>query len=289
MTSPELQNAIVSGASFMASKFVELLNSAFGLSLIGALAGAVAGAFAAQRVIERSKVRDELLKEIRNVNAANMVSFTICNTALSLKSQLVLPMHEQFHNDEKTLLLNREQHRTGQRQGNDPFRFEADLQGFMAPIIPIETLKTLVFERISAYGKPLNLVSQVENAGIGLTKAIEKRDRLIEDFKLIVQPEELVARYFGEKMANGYTDREFSDIVKIIHEYTEDLIYFSLQLCNELACHGKIQSENFKKQFGKGAPSVICPDFSGPKNQGLIPSDEKYSAWSQWISQKPSK
>ncbi len=288
MISPELQNAIVSGVTYVASKLMELLNSAFGLSLVGALAGAVAGAFAAQRVIERSKMRDELLKEIRSVNAANTVSFTICNTVLGMKKQLVLPMYDRFIRDETALQNFRKQKQTGQRQGNEPFRFQADLLGFMSPIIPIETLKMLVYERINAYGKPLNLVSLIENAGVGLVKAIEKRDCQMEDFKLMEPSETMIARYFGEEMANGHTYREFSDVVKIIHEYTEELIYFSVQLCIELTKHGEMQSKRFTKQFGKGSPVVYNPDFSGPRNIGLIPSDEKYSAWSKWMPEASS-
>ena len=47
-----------------------LANSAFFASLVAALAGAFASAFAAQRIAERGKYREELLREIRNTNAA---------------------------------------------------------------------------------------------------------------------------------------------------------------------------------------------------------------------------
>jgi hypothetical protein len=62
------------------------LNSNLFTSLIGALAGAFAGAYGGQLIVERSKTRDELLKEMRNTNAAIMLAFGMCNTALSLRS-----------------------------------------------------------------------------------------------------------------------------------------------------------------------------------------------------------
>ena len=52
-----------------------LANSAFFASLVAALAGAFAGAFAAQRIAERGKHREELLREIRNTNAAIAVAY----------------------------------------------------------------------------------------------------------------------------------------------------------------------------------------------------------------------
>ncbi|MBI3042750.1 MAG: hypothetical protein HYY78_07985 [Betaproteobacteria bacterium] len=287
MTAAEIQEVILSAGSVGLAYIGKFLNSAFALSFVGALAGAAAGALAAQRVIERSRARDDLLKEIRNTNAAMMVSFTICNTALGLKKQLVGPMHERFLEARKKFLAFREHRQAGQSQGNAPFHFEADLQGFMAPILPIETLKLLVFDRISAYGKALNLVSLVENAGIGLANAIDQRDRLIAEFKgSALPPDAFALRYFGEKLASGHTHREYADLVDVIHSYTNDLIYFSGKLCAELATHGQAKGALFSEQFGKDAPTVSAPDFSGPKESGLFPPDSDYSSWLNWIVEK---
>jgi len=61
------------------------LNSNFSIALAGSLSGAFGGAVAAQRVIERSKRREIFISELKNTNAAIMVSFSICNMILSLK------------------------------------------------------------------------------------------------------------------------------------------------------------------------------------------------------------
>ena len=47
-------------------------NSNFLMVLVGSLAGAFAGAYAAQRIVERSKARDDLLKEIQRCDHAVM-------------------------------------------------------------------------------------------------------------------------------------------------------------------------------------------------------------------------
>src|SRR5690349_16473622 len=71
-------------------------NSAFTTSLVGALAGAFAGARAAQVIAERSKLRDEISKQIRDTNAAMVVSFTIANSVLALKKQHVAELKTSY-------------------------------------------------------------------------------------------------------------------------------------------------------------------------------------------------
>lgn len=264
--------------------FVNLLEST-AVSFFGALAGASAGAWGAQRVIERTRRREELLREIRNTNAAVMVAFTIANTALGMKSQLVKPMADRFRADLEEL----RKHLAAPQASGAPkakFSFQADLQGFLAPSFPVDTLKTLVFDRISAYGKALSLVPLIENASIGLSRSIEERRSLIADFKKYPMDDAWALRYFGEKSPSGQTHREFADLVDVIASYTDDVIYFSGALTEELVAHGQLLHKAFAERYGKGAPKVDAPDFSGPKKSGLYPSGADYGAWEQWITQR---
>ena len=242
---------------------------------------------AAQRVIEKSKLREESLKEIRNTHSAVMVSFSICNTALMLKKQLVQPMFDRFSEAHTGFIKYREKRSSGQRQGSGPYHFQLDMQEYMAPALATETLKSLVFDKVNAFGRPLMLVAQIENASNGLTGSIAKRARLIEDFKATPrEPEVLAFQYFGEQMSSGHTHREYADIVEVIYDYTNDLIFFSGLLASDLASHGKSRGEAFLRKFGKGAPVVESPDFSGPKKSGLYPPDSDYSALLNWVVDK---
>jgi len=63
----------------------EFFNSVFFTAIAGSLAGAFAGAYGAQRIAERAKYRDQLLKEMRDTNAAIMVAFGVFNTLFSIK------------------------------------------------------------------------------------------------------------------------------------------------------------------------------------------------------------
>lgn len=287
MTMAEWQQLLQEWACMGLEYLGKFLNSSFTIALIGALAGAYAGATAAQKVIERSRGREELLKELRNTNAAIMVSATICNTILGIKSQIVKPLYEKFVQDRSAFQALLTQSQTGQNQGPIRATFAADLQSFAAPILPTETLKHLVFDGISAYGRSLSLVSMVENAAAGLTTAVAKRDRLIDGFtQLRLPPDVMAFHYFGEQAPTGDTHREYADVVEVIHSYTNDLIFFSSQLCSELTLHGQNKRRQFEKQFGKRAPHITEVDFTGPRNSGLFPPDSDYSSWSKWVTER---
>jgi hypothetical protein len=132
-----------------------LLESNFTIALIGSLSGAFGGAIAAQRVIERTKRREVLLSEFRNNNAAIVVSLSICNSILSLKKQHSLPLYEKFKADQAAIEKFNENAFLGNLAGEKIFQYEADFKIFSAPSIPIDTLKDLVFNKISANGRAL--------------------------------------------------------------------------------------------------------------------------------------
>lgn len=277
-----LQQCLWAGLQY----FARLLNSSFAIALVGALAGAFAGAVGAQRVIERGKIREELLKELRNTNAAIMVSATICNIILKLKSQIVKPLTEKFSKDRAAYLTVLAQEPTDQKPGSRQFRFDADLTSFPSPILPTQTLSDLVFDKISAYGKCLSLVSMITDAATGLSSAVATRETLISHLgQGALQPDVFASFYFGEQTTSGNRQGQYADTLDVIHSYCNDLIFFSSELCADLVQHGNCQRKEFEKQFGNGAPAVTAVDFSGAKNAGLFPPDSDYTSWSRWFTE----
>ncbi|MBK5352325.1 hypothetical protein JFU37_07360 [Pseudomonas sp. TH41] len=65
----------------------DFANAAFTTSLSGSLAGAFAGAIAAQRIAEKGKFREKLVKEFHHTNAALALGIAISGVALALKKQ----------------------------------------------------------------------------------------------------------------------------------------------------------------------------------------------------------
>jgi hypothetical protein len=208
-----------------------------------------------------------------------MAGFSIVNAALALKKQHVKPMFEKFQAD-RAALEKFESDRAARRlpQGAQ-FQLVADLRSFPVPTIPIETLKALVFEKISAQGRALALVSVIEQSLVGVREAILRRDALIQRFQSGAIPtQQLPYHYFGFAHATG-TNQEYPDLVGAIHEYVDDLAFFSALLCEDLNAHGEAIRAAFAKKFKKQAPNSTAADFSGPRQAGLLPPEKNYSDW----------
>jgi hypothetical protein len=256
------------------------LNSSFSTALLGSLAGAFAGAIAAQRIVESNKAREELLKELRNTNAATMAAFTTCNAGLALKNQHVQPLHTQFLADKADFDEFKTRQASGQTQGNTTHHFVSDMRTFPAPVVPIDTLKDLLFNKISVGGRPLSLICAIENASRGLKEAISARHALIERIKSgYILKDEIPAFYFGFPLPNGDTNQEYPDLVFAIHSYCDDLAFFSHLLCGDLTSHSKDLYSKLTKEQQKIAPKPTEADFTTSRESGLLPPDSQYTDW----------
>jgi hypothetical protein len=256
------------------------LNSNFSTALLGSLAGAFAGAIAAQRIAQRSKQREEILKELRAINSAIMVAGTICNTVIAAKTQLIRPLWECFKSCERELKEFEQQRATGQRQGNAPFHYTADLRIFPCPTLPISVLQDLVFNRISVYGRPLSIVSILSQSIVEMKYSYAKREEIIMSLRTQSLPvEEFVQHYFGIPNAANVTNRDHPDILSAMNEYTDDCIFFSSLLCEDLTDYGRVLRKQYERKFGKDAPAISHADFSTGRASGTVPPNSKYEDW----------
>jgi hypothetical protein len=256
------------------------LNSSFPIAFIGGLTGAVGGALGAQYIAERAKRREEQLRELRSTNAAIVVSFSICNGALALKHQHVQPMWEKFANDKIALEDFQRRRAVGEVSADAVYELTADMRSFFAPIMPIETLKTLVYERISAYGRPLAIVAVLEQSLVGMQEVVRKRDQLVRTFSSGTVPKELFSHYyFGLTQKNGNTNQEYPDVIEALHSYVDDVAFFSSLLCEDLIKHGVEIRAALTKKSEKNVPRVSTADFTGPKARGVMPQDSQYKDW----------
>ena len=67
--------------------------------------------------------------------------------------------------------------------------------------------------------------------------------------------------------------------MEAIFTQTDDGIFFSTKLCDDLIEHGDQLAASFKKRFGKGSPRITKPDFSKARDDDLMPSDGNYADW----------
>lgn len=256
-----------------------LANSAFTTALIASFAGAFAGAVAAQRIVERGKHREELLREIRNTNAAIAIAFGICNSLLALKKQYVKDLKTRFDAHKAAALEFKQKRKNGEIQGDEQFVFQADLQTLQTLPLPTDTLRAVVFERLSLVGRPLNLVMTLAQTAQSLDDSVNKRNTLIETYKteFAIDDRNFPLLYFGFPYRDGHANLDYPGTVEAISNQTNDGIFFSNLLCNDLHEHGQHLADEFKKKFKKEAPRVEKVDF-GPAAE-LMPDEKDYTDW----------
>ena len=158
-------------------------NSAFTTSLVGALAGAFAGAVAAQRVAERAKDKEILLGQLRNTNASIVTAFSICNAFLAFKKQHVREIAALFLKQKELFIEHQQKISAGEDVAQLYLLF--DLRNIESPRVPVAVLQNLLFDRISVTGRPLALMSTLQQTIESLERSVAARNNLIEQFKKI--------------------------------------------------------------------------------------------------------
>ncbi|MFA5592685.1 MAG: hypothetical protein WC989_05175 [Micavibrio sp.] len=252
----------------------------FNSNFFTSITGAFAGAYGAQIIVERGKLREQWLNEIRNVNAASMIAFGICNSLLSLKKQHVKALKENHDRDKASVLEHHAKVKAGTAPTGVTVNYTADLQTLSLPPLPVGILQNLVFEKLNLNGRPLSLVTTLSQTEHSLNQSMEKRNQLIQFYRNSqLTQEQFAVLYFGLPYNGGHIDNDYPSCVDAIYSQTNDGIKFAQILCEDLKEHGEIVAKAFKKKFGKGAPKINHPDWSKAEQAGLMPPDSDYADW----------
>jgi hypothetical protein len=254
------------------------------IAIFGAAAGAFFGANAAQRIAERGKIRDELLREIRNTNAAIMVSFSICNSLLGLKKQHVKSLKESFDTQKSAFLIHAEKRERGEQ--TDVFEYQANLRTLSLPPLPVDILQNQIFEKLSLMGRSLALATTLRQSVHGLSASLDARNNWIELSKTLdPEHEPLFVRYFGVPH-RGRVNEEYSAFIEAIYSQTDEGIHFSEMLCNDLVEYGNTIVKKFEKRFGKkDVPAINKPVWD--KAVEMMPKREDFADWDSMFLKMP--
>jgi len=256
---------------------MDFLNSNFVIALTGALAGAFAGAVGAHVFASRAEKKRLALEEIRNTNAAIMITYALTNNFIILKKQHVGDVVKSYR-DGKALFEGANNAATqAARPPRKPVEIEMDLRSLPKFSGSIGSLQTLMFEKISISGRPTALFSAIDIAIENLNRCITAREDIIVKIKAQEYARETVLPivYFGEADENGNRDTGYPDTLDGISNLTDDGIFFGQLLCSDLAKH----SQKLKANYKKDAPKTMKIDFRVSDEDGLIPSLENYQDW----------
>ncbi|MCX4035300.1 hypothetical protein OR604_03550 [Aeromonas caviae] len=251
----------------------EFLNSAFISAFLSALAGAGLGVLGAQKLTERSVRRKELLDALRQTNALIILVATITNQSLRIKKQHVTPLSSNYFNErDKADTINN-------TQSSGRVEFTLDILHIPPFEMPIDALKNLSYSTHLISGKALALIHMVEQSLTGLSYSIQTRTEQIELFKTQdLSSIIFIQNYFGLIRQDGCIDMLYHDSIVNIRDYTDDVIFFAVELSEELQAHAHNIHKKLLK-LTKDVGKVNTVDYSIPRQLGLIPPKDKYNGW----------
>jgi len=181
-----------------------------------------------------------------------------------------------YETQQSTHSLHADGVRSGEIPSAIPFEFEADLRNLPTPNLPLDALQNFIFEKSSLSNGILNLFSTLKQGCLDLQGSIEKRNRLIEDYKtgkVTFSPE----LYFGLPLASVINE-DYPSLINAIYIQTENALYFTHLLCTQLTKYGNIQANQCSNLY-KIRPKVNHLDISDKEIKALLPDGREYSSW----------
>jgi hypothetical protein len=226
-------------------------------AIIVAGVGTIVGAW----ISSRSQTKRRVIDELRAIGAARALCFSITNRAIGLKRQHVVPLKQRFDQAVATF----------QKHKGGVLEILLDMNDLAQVKFPDNVLERVIFEKCNVGTRAMALTVTLSAAIEDLKNAIDYRKKLVSDFREInnsLTDRERIEVYVGARRA-GQTDVRFADNIKALHVLTDDCIFFSMALTDELVLYGnKLRSRN-RFKFRLGIPKFLPADWSAVKH--LLP------------------
>ncbi len=238
------------------------------IALTVAIVGAISGAFGAQYLNEQNQHRIALTHEMRNTNAAIITTFSIFNSVLNLRSQHIEKFRDNFYITKGNLEILFREEGPGQT-----ISLQIPVPSLQPIAFQTETLRNLIFDKISPLSRPLALTNIIGETLDSLNLAIEQRNEMIA--RLQAAPQQLkVPLYLGYELPEGGVDNTYADTVDMMHSSTVDVMWFTKRLCLDLIKH----AEHLKRELKDSSIRIARPLFESI-DPVYLPKDERYQDW----------
>lgn len=260
---------------------VENIVIALTSAVIGTAGGAYAGAWAAQRIGKKAAEREATEQQMRDINAAIQLAYSVANPCINMKEQFVLPLlghyeaqHATVHHYHSLMLQGRLSPSTGVHLGSFAFRtFEPQRP-------PVSRLENVVLEKLRPRGRVQTLAVVLTQVLASLNTTVSEYNQLAREFRdQDIERPEVIARIFAIPSDRGDVDQRFRDTVRLLGELTDNCIFFSYLICMDLQEQGNELRQQHPKIFRGAARRVVRIDFSPAIHKGLVPSIDDYPDW----------
>lgn len=256
-------------------------------AVIGTFGGAYAGARAADRIATRKAQRAELLARVMECNAALSLCAAVCNRALNYKRQFAREMHGQFMLVRAAVGAHFAAVQAGAAHGPMPVDMNfRTMEQMQAPVVKLETV---VLERIGLRGRPMQLAITLAECLPSLNLSVAERDRLIVEWRTSNRPDaEKVPLIYGFPIG-GEHDTRMLDAVEGIKKKTDDCIWFSRTLHDDLVAHAKKLRIEYGKKWSGALPALDRAYLHGAEEDGLFPDNDPYEDWCTSFVKSPPR
>jgi hypothetical protein len=236
----------------------------------------------------RRETKRLVIAELNTINAARALCFSICNKFINLKEQHILNLHREYHMDRELVMATRDAAESGVRV--DPIEVPFNLQTLTPIWLPLHTLERLVFEKVSIRGRALVAAVEVISCIDALEKSISHRNDLIADFKKEPMSQRtMMERYFGLRVPQiDMVDERFASSVGALYNQTDDCIFFSRILADDLFEYGVYLRNRFAWRYRLPVPKLTRYDWTPAETKGLIPNRNRYANWLQAFRTSPT-
>lgn len=252
-------------------------NSNLGVALIGGFFGSAGGALGAQYITTRVLRHKEVLQDLKYLNAATLLSIQIANSALRLKNQHTQPLIKNYEQQFSDYSSGKP---VAQLRDEDAWSFQLDFMTTPPFNAPIERLEEIVISKVFLSGREISAVSELAAAIEGYKEAVSNRLKAIQTLQSIGIPTQQLAKYFGIPEEDGTTDITYKTSVECIHEYVNDIIFFSVALSTDISKKAATLIHQESGIFScSNAPHIVRPNWQAVKLNGLVPDDSKYPRW----------
>lgn len=239
-------------------------------AFVTALVGAWVGAKAAGRIAKRNKQLDVVTDEIRANNMAMLLAQQVFKLGLALKIDAVKPMTDAY-NKARTEYLDPKISKISEAQ---------NLQKVNVINPAIDTLRTCALERITLPGQAIRAVLQVVESLECLNRSLASRNELADLFmhKQFPPGMSFLSMYLGVPSEDGTCHTGYMDNMKSMARYTDEVVFFSLTLCQMLDEHGvKLRKES--KKLAKSEVAINRFRLAPGIPEGIIPDAKSYAKW----------
>lgn len=249
------------------------IDADWGSALISAGLGAGIGAWMAGRIARNSKLRDELLAELRSIDVAQTLCVSVIDVVGALKKQHVSGLLSKYESD----LTRFAEYKAAEKRAA-PFTLSINNWKFQTIAPPVVELQGLVLKDMNISPNGVKSMIALADAVGNLNGMIDAYNVLLEMFRNGGLPAGFRSEnYYLGLPVGGVVNNEYGSAVRGMAAYTDDVIFFAWKLSQCLTAQEVIVRDRYEELSGEKRLIRRVSPFG--ENEHLIPPDSAYEEW----------